>query len=490
MPFIPCYSFIPELLLSLVNQREILCRNKGYMEQGLCMDSLDSQKAIADFERRLLDEALALGLSAKGSHEASRVGVALSGGADSVALLAGLHRTGFNVIALHCNFGLRGEESDGDTRWCQDLALSLDVPLKTVRFDTLASRMAGESVEMACRRLRYRWFETVAGEMGLQAVAVGHHLEDSAETVLLNLFRGTGIRGMRGIMSKRGIYVRPMLGMSRNDIESYLAALGLGFRTDSTNLANDYRRNAVRNEIIPVIRKYFPSGVNGILKTAETACRESQGAEDYTDWLERTYVEGDAINVKSLCRDLRSPENALFHLLARRIGGSVPGEVVRDIIRSSGGSGLVFPVGGRIVFELSRGLLVPVEPSDDAEWPVSLESDIADPVNISIDILSPDEFKAAEKNERTAFFDSSVLDGAPDFMIRHWHSGDRLKPYGMSGSRKVSDIFSDMKMPVGQKRRQWILTRNGELLWIIGVRASRLFKVSQASGRIIRLTHR
>lgn len=454
------------------------------------MAGQEGHSVVDRFELRLREAAGGLGLCGGVGRKPLTVGVALSGGADSVAMLVGLHRIGCDVVALHCNFGLRGEESDGDSFWCHELTDRLGIRMMSVRFDVSASRREGESVEMVCRRLRYAWFEKMAADLGLQAVAIGHHCEDSAETVLLNLFRGTGLKGLRGIMPERGIFVRPMLGMFRAEIESYLDALGLGYRTDSTNLGNDYRRNAIRNEIMPVIRRYFPGGMNGVLKTAGLMRMEADAMEDYADWLESRYVAaGGSIDIASMINDLRSPENALFHLLERRSANGVSFEVARDIVRSASRSGLRFGLGDGTIMELSRGSLMYYERNEDVvESEVTLEQDIVYPVGIKVDYLSKEEFGTARKDARTAFFDSSVLNGMPRFLIRRWRHGDRLKPFGMAGSRKVSDIFSDMKMTVGQKNRQWILTRDGELLWIVGVRASRLFMVTPASDRIIRLT--
>ena len=176
--------------------------------------------------------------------------VALSGGADSVALLLLMHEAGYRIEAAHCHFGLRGEESDRDARFAADLCRRLGVRLHTVRFDTRAeARSHGESIEMAARRLRYTWFADLLRRHDLSAVCVAHHMDDDVETMLLNLVRGTGIHGLTGMAYARPGVVRPLLDATRADILAYLAARGQDYVTDSSNADTAYKRNLVRHRV-------------------------------------------------------------------------------------------------------------------------------------------------------------------------------------------------------------------------------------------------
>ncbi|MDE7125343.1 MAG: tRNA lysidine(34) synthetase TilS, partial [Muribaculaceae bacterium] len=199
-----------------------------------------------------------------------RIIVAISGGADSVALLAAMTALGYNCAAAHCNFHLRGEESDRDTRHVADICDRLGVDLSIKHFDIDARRRAtGESVEMACRALRYEWFARLADSQQCRTVAVAHHLADNTETMLLNMMRGTGISGLTGMQPRNGLIIRPMLDCTRHEIESYLKERDIRFVNDSTNASNDYLRNRVRNIIIPAMENCFPNASHAMKHTME-----------------------------------------------------------------------------------------------------------------------------------------------------------------------------------------------------------------------------
>lgn len=186
----------------------------------------------------------------------SRIIVAVSGGADSVALLYLLHTTGIETVAAHCNFHLRGDESNRDEKHVSDLCSELGIPLEKIDFNVqeFISHHRGMSVEMACRKLRYDWFFSLMDRMGASRVATAHNADDNAETLFLNLLRGSGTAGLKGMLPDNGKILRPLLSVTRKEIESYLAEKGILFVTDSTNLVSDYRRNFLRNEIIPLLR--------------------------------------------------------------------------------------------------------------------------------------------------------------------------------------------------------------------------------------------
>lgn len=199
----------------------------------------------------------------------SRVVVAVSGGADSVALLSLLHEAGADIIAAHCNFHLRGEESDRDAASVSALCHRLEVPLETIDFDVPAyiRENRGKSVEMACRELRYDWFFSLMKKYGASRVAVAHNADDNAETLLLNLMRGSGTAGLKGMLPDNGKVWRPLLGIYRREIEEYLAAKSLPYVTDSTNLSSDYRRNFLRNDVIPLLKSRWEGFDKALMRT-------------------------------------------------------------------------------------------------------------------------------------------------------------------------------------------------------------------------------
>jgi tRNA(Ile)-lysidine synthase len=203
--------------------------------------------------------------------------VALSGGADSVALLLLLKNGGFNIHAAHCNFHLRGEESDRDEAFCEQLCADENIPFHRAHFDTREyADLHKVSIEMAARELRYRWFEQLRQDIGAAGICVAHHRDDSVETVLLNLVRGTGLRGLTGIQPRNGHILRPLLCVSRAEIEAFLAEKGQKYVTDSTNLETDVQRNVVRLEVLPLLRKLNPAVVENIQRTAENLAEAQQ----------------------------------------------------------------------------------------------------------------------------------------------------------------------------------------------------------------------
>ena len=199
-----------------------------------------------------------------------KVIVTCSGGADSIFLLHILNKLGFDCVVAHCNFHLRGEESDRDEKFVREFCEKENLTLLVEHFDT--KKYAAEnklSIEMAARELRYTWFEKVREEHNAQAIAVAHHSDDSIETILLNMLRGTGLRGICGIRPRNEFVVRPLLCVNRKEIEDYLSEQGIGYITDSTNLENEYTRNKIRNIVMPILREINPQIDSVMLSNAE-----------------------------------------------------------------------------------------------------------------------------------------------------------------------------------------------------------------------------
>ncbi len=414
--------------------------------------------------------------------------VALSGGADSVALLAVMSALGYCCRALHCNFHLRGDESDRDERHARAIAASIGVRIDVMQADVKGyiESHPGTSVEMACREIRYKWFDSVLKDNRGSVLATGHHREDNIETVMLNLLRGTGLRGLTGIPRRRGAFVRPLLDCTRDEIIRYLSSRQLTFVTDSTNLANDYRRNALRNDILPLIYRYFPSAMQGIDTTVDSLLGNRALLESKIDEGLNSYLSPDgSIALDQLKNTEQAPAQLLYEILrSPAIGGKFSMEVVNDILANDH-PGKIFSDGSGTVFVSDRGRLVRAYGTDTSEsYRINLPNDVTEPVPISVSVMSPEEFNPVRNNMK-AYFDKKVLEGNPVFELRRWHEGDRMKPYGMKGSRKLSDIFTDARMSRVDKSMAWVLTRNGKILWVPGVRASRLYTVTGQTTQIL-----
>lgn len=429
---------------------------------------------------------------------AAPVLVGVSGGADSVALLLVLGALGYEVRAAHCNFHLRGAESQRDMRHVEALCDRLGVDLY-VRDFNVEARMAatGESVEMACRALRYDWFASLLDREYAQALAVGHHREDQAETIILNLLRGTGPMGLRGMPPRRtdgpgGLtLVRPLLECSRPEIEAYLRARGVEWVDDSSNAADEYRRNRIRNHLLPLMEELQPGAIDGILRTAvqtgEAMALYSAGIES----LRARYFAGQHLDIAGLLQAVGAQSRMALWELLRPMGFTMT--QVENILRGagSGASGIGFKAPGYRA-ELSRGVLR-IESATKAlrpsEAPVllNLRRDIVSPLRISVSYHPIEDFpRESHDNPRVTFVDASAAESGR-WELRTWRHGDRMQPFGMKGTKLLSDIFSDAKLDASAKREARILTRNGEIIWIAGIRRSALHAVGPATRRYLRL---
>lgn len=407
------------------------------------------------------------------------VAVGLSGGADSVALLRVLVSLGVKVEAYHCNFHLRGAESDRDEQFCRDLCRQVGIPLAIRHFD-VAARMArtGESVEMACRELRYGWWRS----SGVETLAVAHHADDNAETLLLNLMRGTGLRGLKGMLPRNGHIIRPLLCAGREEILEYLESIGQDYVTDSTNAACEYRRNRIRNRLLPVFEELFPGSVEGIKRTVESLRGNFAIYEDAVGRLRGKYIAADSgdILVDRIKAEEADPASVLYEILAPE-GFNI--DQCRDMLNPAETlSGRRF--GNRI---MEHGVLS-IIPQETAAHPVTLD---APP--FSLTEIDREEFQAiigsGNAGRDVMFMDVSVLDSNPEFMLRPWREGDRLAPFGMKGTRLVSDIYSDAKIGVARRNCYPLLMLGDKILWVCGLRASRHYAVTPRTERILMIRY-
>ena len=417
--------------------------------------------------------------------------VAVSGGADSVALLAALADEGYPCVAAHCNFHLRGDESMRDMRFVESLTEKLGIDLYVKDFNVPAAMAeTGESVEMACRRLRYDWFDELLNTLGGADVAVGHHREDNVETFFLNLARGTGIAGLTGMSYRRGSVVRPLLDCTRAQIEAYLAGRGLDYVTDSTNAEDDYMRNRLRNRLLPYFNNLMPGALEGVERTMAMLTEAKSIYDKAVELAAERYgsVDSGSIDVGRMAESDTNAATLLFELL--RPAGftrTQSDNVLVDPMRS----GVAFEApAGCSRAELSRGVLTIVrgiDGVDDREYEITLDEDITEPLHIAVTRHESAAAFVPDKSQRVLCLDESVLDGSPRLCLRHWCRGDRIRPFGMSGSRLVSDLFSDAKMTAAQKRDTWLLTRDDRILWVLGVRTSAHFPVGKRTKGYIEL---
>ena len=402
-----------------------------------------------------------------------KVLVALSGGADSVALLRVLLHLGYRCEAAHCNFHLRGEESMRDEAFVVSLTEKLGVRLYRADFDTEAYAAAkGISIEMAARDLRYEWFGNLREEIGAEVIAVAHHRNDSVETLLLNLVRGTGINGLRGIRAVNGRVVRPLLCVDRNEILTYLERLGQNFVTDSTNLQDNFTRNKIRHQVIPVLETINPSAVEAM---ADTAARLSEVAEIYGKAMEaavaRVVTDGISLDAEALWHET-APKSVLHEVLYP-LGTNVSQQ--RDIYRClrSGESGKVFYTATHVLL-VDHGRLC-WKPKETVE---------RQPV-LKWELVEVDDSFVVPKDIAVACLDADKINGA--LTLRRWRSGDRFVPFGMTGFKSVRNYLRDRKQSLFDKERQLVVCSGDDIVWVVEERTDNRFRVTPETRKVLRI---
>lgn len=398
--------------------------------------------------------------------------VALSGGADSVALLRLLHNAGYHCEAAHCNFHLRGAESNRDELFVERLCKEIGVQLHTVHFDTVQYASEKQiSIEMAARELRYEWFETMRITRHADVVAVAHHKDDSIETMLLNLIRGTGIAGLLGIRPRNQAIVRPLLCVNREEIIQYLTSIGQAYVTDSTNLQNEYTRNKIRLDLIPLMQEINPSIIESLLETGNNLNEVSSIYNKEIAEGKKRVQTPEGIHIQQLLNEV-SPQALLFEILHPL--GFNPSQI-KDILAAAigGQAGKQFmSKSHRAIRDREFLLLEPIgKVTNLPSFELTKEEQA-----YSSDFLIP-------RDKNTACFDADKLNQA--ISMRKWELGDTFVPFGMQGRKKVSDYMTDCKFSISQKENQWVLCCGEQIAWLIGERTDNRFRIDKTTRRVV-----
>lgn len=394
--------------------------------------------------------------------------VAVSGGADSVALLHLLHTLGYPVSALHCNFHLRGEESDADQQFVEKLCQQFGVSLGVTHFHTADyANSHGISIEMAARELRYQWFREQMEAQKAQAIAVGHHMDDQAETLLLNLLRGTGLRGLAGMHPQHNSVVRPLLCVSRKDIEEYLRLHHLAYVTDSTNLQHDVLRNRIRLEVMPLLEQLQPAA-------RQTLWRATQNVGNSLPY----YIKGvneamtlcgfkdDRLNIETY-QENGCPLTLLHEWLYPYGFNTLQLSDIQQHL--SGQAGKIWESPTHRLLR-DRGHLLLVVKQEDTDEPV---------------IEMNETSEIGPTGAEFAYVDADLIT-AP-LVIRKVQNADWFVPFGMKGRKLLSDFLTNQKLSRFQKERQWVLCHGNDIVWVIGLRSDNRFRVTPQTKRIIQL---
>lgn len=403
-----------------------------------------------------------------------KVIVALSGGADSVALLHILLSLHYECMAAHCNFHLRGEESERDEQFVRSLCGEWRVPLHVRQFDTEAYARANRlSIEMAARDLRYAWFRELAAREQAKAVAVAHHADDQAETVLMNLVRGAGLRGMCGMPVRNGLVVRPLLCCTRQGIEDYLRTKQIPFVTDSTNTQTDYKRNKFRHIVLPMLEQINPGIRQTLAEERDHFAGYRQMVQAYMEQAAARLVhQTDGrlhIDTAGLLRE-PAPETVLYELLLPYGFNATQARQLHAALDGTPGKRFESPTHYAIK---DRAEIIIGRRADCEEAKPTIKTNVRNRRPTEI-------FPAADAD--VAFFDADKLRGP--LSVRHWQAGDVFHPIGLKGKKKISDFFTDCKLDVQQKQEVWLVLSGTEVAWVAGHRIDERFKVGAETTRV------
>ncbi len=416
--------------------------------------------------------------------------VALSGGADSVALLLILKQLGYRIEAAHCNFLLRGEESQRDEEFVKSLCNEQNIPLHLIHFETAEyAALHQVSIEMAARDLRYGYFHQLCQDIGASTICVAHHRDDAVETLLMNLIRGAGIHGLTGIRPRNGQVVRPLLCLSRQEIEDYLQHIGQRYVVDSTNLIDDVVRNKIRLRVLPILREINPNVAENIDKTANYLQQAEKifntSLRSQLDSLLERREGSDAqiVSIQSL-KELPSPEAFLHEWLSPYGFNSAQTEQIFAHINGESGREFISATHTLLV-DRSQLILEPLKaPMKTMKIPEEGHYRYMDDMRF---LFEHTDTISVSNSAFCATIDLANIQYP--LTVRPVQTGDRFCPFGMEGHRLVSDFLTDQKLSLLEKRRQLVVTdAKGDILWLVGLRTDNRYRVTKTTSSILRIT--
>lgn len=416
--------------------------------------------------------------------------IAVSGGLDSVVLLHLLFKMEVDCVVAHCNFRLRGKDSDGDEVFVRQLAEKYQYPFYSTVFDTTDyAKEKSISIEMAARDLRYDWFESIRQESNCQHILTAHHADDVIETILINLARGTGIHGLTGIKAKIGHLIRPLLPFSREELKAYAIDNELEFREDYTNAQTDFVRNKIRHQIIPVLEGINP----GIRKTmTENVGRFRDIESIYNKEIagkRPSFIDQDGDRLLILIAELKKLTAPNSHLYEFLNPFGFHGRDVANIVES------LDAISGKMFYSEKYQLL------RDREYLVLTEREEKETGEYELSengqtIVNKQEFECCiferssdfkfSTDSHIACFDADKL--TFPLKLRKWQEGDVFHPIGMKGRKKLSDYFIDNKFSLSDKEAAWFLVSGDDIIWLVGHRMDDRYKITKATHSICKIS--
>ncbi len=416
--------------------------------------------------------------------------LAVSGGIDSMTMLDLFRKAGFHIGVAHCNFQLRGEAADGDEQWVKGICKAHNIPFYSIKFDTVSYAAEHHlSLQMAARRLRYTFFEEIRSKHGYAAIATAHHHGDSLETILVNLARGTGIDGLKGVSHRNGNVIRPMLFASRAEIESYAESSGVAWREDSSNALDDYHRNLLRHHVIPVMEQINPNLESTIEGTLERLAAAHRWVRQYVEQFREAHVRqtGDQVIIPIGALVNSGAPAVLLWELVKNLGFNF--QVCRDVLQPHQ-PGKKF-VGEHHCLVVDRGELILTSAASRKEEPRLIDAGVETVVGMTGSL----EFKVIAKKGFALNPDPSIAQvdaGIIRYPLlwRPWKPGDRFIPLGMDNEKKLSDFFIDARISLPDKDQVTVIESAGTIVWVVGMRIHDRFKITDDTSEVLTIKFR
>lgn len=418
-----------------------------------------------------------------------RLVIAISGGVDSVVLAHLCKALHFNFALAHCNFNLRGKESDADEDFVLDLAEELDVEVFVQNFDTQAyANEHKRSIQMAARELRYDWFKELAEHLKFDFILTAHHADDNLETFLINFTRGTGLNGLTGIPMLNDNIVRPLLPFSRETIEDYARENHIKWREDSSNSSRKYLRNKLRHEVIPILKDINPNLLESFQNTLENLNDTADIVEESLNAVSKraiTTIDEHGISYKvSEFKKVNNSKAYLFEMF-KDYGFTEWNDVV-DLLDAQSGK-QVLSNTHRLIKHREYLILTELKHEAHKSFKIS-EADVQNgSIKTPIGTLIFETVEAlGDTSKDSIYIDSDKL--AFPLELRLWKAGDFFQPSGMTGKKKISKYLKDEKLSLVEKENTWLLTSNDTVVWVVGKRADDRFKRVESTRHILRIT--
>jgi tRNA(Ile)-lysidine synthase len=416
--------------------------------------------------------------------------LAVSGGVDSVVLCELSKEAGLHFAIAHCNFGLRGEESNRDEAFVRTLGEKYNVEVYVKKFDTLSFAEEQKlSIQEAARKLRYDWFEEVRKEQGFAFTLLAHHANDNIETLLMNFFRGTGLEGLTGIPEekKEAHCLRPMLGLKRSEIEAFVKEHGLQWAEDSSNASNKYTRNFFRNELIPQLQKVFPQVEENLLNNIQRFQQTNVLYKELVEGLKKKVCEqkGEEVHIPVL-KLMKYKDTSLIYEIIRDYGfsESYVDEVIKLAAAPSGK--YIANDAYRIIRHRAWFIIAPKKTT--AETVVIEKEDGSvrfDSQELLLKFIRMEKF-SLDKSPSLAQLDAKDIQFP--LVLRKWKKGDYFYPLGMRKKKKLARFFIDQKLSQTHKEKVWVVESHKRIVWIVGYRIDERFKVTENTRDVLQLT--